>query len=260
LALKEVRQHWNRPSRSVALVRTGLQSRVAALSRRRPAPLRAGFITLAISLSVASACSTDSGGKGDFDKALQDYEAAATPEAQAYAEMAATEHLAALSQVGETAVHKNPTQAALAAMKALESRVPSSAEAICEQVRPLKEKAGDDAERLANLKRVSDSVIIDSMASALLGKVLAGPAERREAFLDLLGVQATDPNKEPLRGVAALQAVNLVNDSGEVVIPGDGSEAHSDYLSWLRHQATGLQSTIDGLTANLRERVDTCPS
>lgn len=227
---------------------------------RRLAPLGAGLITIAMSLSIAGACSRDKGGGGDFDKALQDYEAAVTPEAQAYAEAAATEHLAALSQVGETGTHKNATQAVLASMKALESRVSSSAQAICRQVEPLKEKAGDDTDRLANVKRVSDSVIIDSVASALLGKVLVGSSDTRDGFLDLLGVQATSPNNEPLRGVAALQAVELVDGSGQLAIPERGTDAHSDYASWLRNQATGLQSTIDGLTANLRERIETCPS
>ncbi len=213
-----------------------------------------------MSLSVAGACSSENGGGADFDKALQDYEAAVTPAAQAYAEAAAIEHLAALSQVGENGAHKNPTQAVLAAMDATKGRVSPSVQAICVHREPLEEKARNDAERFRNLQRISDSVLIDSLASALLSKVLAGPADKRDAFLDLLGVQATSPNNEPLRGVAALQAVNLVDGSGQLVIPKWGMEAHDEYVSWLRNQATGLRSTIDGLTGSLRDQIDPCPS
>lgn len=219
-----------------------------------------GLITLAMFLSVAGACSSDNGGGDDFDKAVQAYEAAVTTEAQTYAQTAATEHLAALSQVGETGTHQNPTQAVLAVMKTLESRVSSSAQTICAQAEPLKKKAGDNTDRLATVKQVSDSILIDSLASALLGKVMAGSPEKRDPLLDLLGVQATSPTNEPLHGVMALQAVNLVDGSGQVVIPQRGTDAHDEYVSWLRHQATGLQSTIDGLTANLRERIGECLS
>lgn len=227
---------------------------------RRLVPLWAGLITLAMSLSVAGACSSDNGGEGDFDKALQGYEAAVTPEAQAYAEAAATAHLAALSQVGETGIHKNSTQAVLAAMGAIGSRVAPSVQAICVHKKPVEDKAGNDAQRLTNLWRLSNSVITDALATALLGKVLAGPADKRDAFLDLLGVQATSPNNEPLHGVAALQAANLVDASGQFVIPKRGTEAHDEYVSWLRNQATGLRSTIDVLTGSLRDQIDPCPS
>jgi hypothetical protein len=227
--------------------------------QRRLVAFWPALITLAMSLSVG-ACSSDNGGEGDFDKALQDYDAAIAPEAHAYAEAAATGHLAALSQVGETGVHKNSTQAVLAAMKAIESRVTPAVQAICVHAGPLEEKAGNDAERLTNLKRLSDSVLIDALATALLAKVLAGPADKRDTFLDLLGVQATSPNNEPLRGIAALQAVNLVDASGQFVIPKRGTDAHDEYVSWLRNQATGLRSTIDGLTGSLRDEIDPCPS
>jgi hypothetical protein len=218
------------------------------------------LITLVMSLFVAGACSSDNGGSGDFDKALQDYEAAVTPAAQAYADAAATEHLAALSQVGETGIHKNPTQAVLAAMDAIKGRVSPSVQAICVHREPLEQTTRNDAERFRNLQRVSDSVLIDSLASALLGKVLAGPADKHDSFLDLLGVQATSPNNHQLRGVAALQAVNLVDASGQLVIPRWGTDAHDEYVSWLRQQATGLRSTIDGLTGSLRDQIDPCPS
>ena len=98
------------------------------------------------------------------------------------------------------------------------------------------------------------------MATALLNKVLAGPADKRDPFFDLLGVLATSPNNEPLRGVVALQAVNLVDGSGQLVIPERGTDAHDEYVSWLRNQATGLRSTIDGLTGALRDQIDPCPS
>jgi hypothetical protein len=212
-------------------------------------------------LFLGGACSSDSDGGGDdFDNALQAYESAVTTEAQAYAEAASTEHLAALSQVGETGTHQNPTQAVLAVMKTLEGRASSSGQAICAQVGPLKEKAGDDTARLTTIKQVSDSILIDSLASALLGKVLADSPEKRDATLDLLGVQATSPTNEPLHGLMALQVVSLVDSSGKIVIPGRGTDAHGEYVSWLRHQATGLQSTIDGLTAKVRERIDGCLS
>ena len=212
-----------------------------------------------MSVSVTAACSSDNGG-GDFDKALLDYEAAITPEAQAYAEAAATEHLAALSRVGETGVHKNATQAGLAAIDAIKGRISPSVQAICVHRAPLEEKARNDAERFRNLQRVSDSVLIDSTASALVGKVLAGPADMRDSLLDLLGVQATSPNNEPLRGVAALQAVKLVDASGQFTIPKLGTDAHDDYDSWLRDQATDLRGTIAVLTGSLRDQIDPCPS
>lgn len=216
-------------------------------------------IFLTALLLLIGACSSSNGdANGDFDQELQRYESAARTEAQEYAQATATEHLAALAQVGVTGAYENSTQAVLAVMKTLGGRGSAASSALCDRLQSVSNAAGKDEDRRGEIKRVTDSVMIDAMTNALLGGALTGSAELRDPLLDRLGVQATSPSNETLHGLSALQAVKIVDDSGQVAIPAPGTAAHDDYTSWLRHQATGLQSTVDGLTAGVREGVEGC--
>ena len=212
-------------------------------------------ITMAFgTLLAAAACSrggSDSDSGGDFNQALREYESASTSQAEGFAETVATAHLQKLEAVGNGG-SETATQVLFQVMKDFENDGSSTGESLCQRLKPVIKDAGDgdrEQERIDEARELSDDLVEDAMATALIKKALASPPENQDRLLGLLGIYARSSAGEDLVGLAALKEVGLVDEQGNFALPERGSEPHNSYTKWKVQVATGFQQTIDGLTA-----------
>jgi hypothetical protein len=210
-------------------------------------------LTYALIFLLGAGCS---GGSSDseYKEALKAYEESAvnrTDEVAGTIAAAYVEQLASSPSVDDSFLNK------------FDGDITGLTDFLCDQIKGLRAKAGSGKrkdERLDDVRVSSEDLVKDGFARALLGRVVAAPAEQRDQLLDALGVKDTASDGAELRGTAALQSVGLLDGQNRVAIPELRTDQHVRYERWLHEDAAGFGGITSRLMGNARAEIDRCSS
>jgi hypothetical protein len=210
--------------------------------------------------SVTVACSS-SGGNGDYEPALREYEQVVMTESEKLAAVVTPALIQEFSAVGTEGGQANDTQALFGVISKFRDQGTASGETMCTAFKRQAEKAGSGKsrdDRLANAREQTRKTLLDTMSSALINQVVAAPPERQTTLFNQLGVLTTSTDGRQLTGTEALQTLGLLDASGKAALPTRGTQQYEDFERWLLAEGKGFSTAAGGLIGKTVDVVDDC--